>query len=282
MTEQRSPQVLVAGYASIDQALSASRHAVGGETAILRGPVHPPTTHGGCARNAAMVLTEMGIPVGLITWVGDDAEGTAYVAELSAAGVDVTSVVRGASRSPRSLLVYDPRGTAACYFHPSESSSQQLTAALRAQLEVVEWLAITVGPASVTRALLGAVPDGVRLAWNVKGDADAFPRDLVERLLRADLVCLNEAELEFVARQLADGTDPTPEALVSKGAGCVALTLGRRGYRIVTIEESFEAPVEPVEVRDPTGAGDAFFAALLAGRMRGMPPPEMDASSTSR
>ncbi|MBA3875516.1 MAG: hypothetical protein C0498_01040 [Anaerolinea sp.] len=260
---------VVSGYASLDEAFRASHHAGGGETAILRGPVHPTAGRGGCGPNAALALARLGLRSGLVTWLGDDPDGRAYFDHLRAAGVDLTGVEVGHGRSPRSLLIYDPDGAAACYFHPSRSAEQRLSQALRAQLAEVGWLAITVGPASVTQSLLDAAAPDTRLAWNVKADRAAFPPELVRRLIRSEVVCLNEAELAFVARQVGNGFAASSEALVDVGAGCVALTMGRRGYRLVSRDEQLTETVEPIEASDPTGAGDAFFAGFLAALIRG-------------
>lgn len=265
-------QVLVSGYASLDEAYTASRLAGASQTGVLSGAVRPAPRHGGCGPNAAKVLAGLGVRTGVVTWVGNDREGRAFVEALIRSGVDVTGVEVGEGASPRSLLIYDASGEAACYFHPSGSASQRVGPELGRLVAAVPWLAITVGPAALSQALLGARGSATRLAWSVKADPAAFPPELCRRLVTADVVCLNQRELGFVADVLGLRPDLRPEHLLEHGAGCVVLTRGRAGYLVAASGLSAECAVEPVEAVEPTGAGDAFFAGLLAGVVHGDDP----------
>lgn len=227
-------------------------------------------------RHAA--LARLGVQTGLVTWVGDDPQGRAFLAGLEKAGVDVTGVEMGRGPSPRSLLIYDPNGDAACYFHPSGSAGQRLGPAVEAQLDAAAWLAITVGPSSLTGQLLDRRGPATRLAWNVKADPAAFPPDLCRRLMSADLVCLNRGELAFLADALQLLPAVEPMQLVERGAGCVVLTRGADGYLVATAGGTVERAVELIAREDPTGAGDAFFAGVLAGLVRGQPPVDAAAA----
>ena len=51
----------------------------------------------------------------------------------------------------------------------------------------------------------------------------------------------------------------------------VVTTLGRDGSRITTLDGSVDVPAAPAEREaDPTGAGDAYRAGLVAGLLRGL------------
>jgi ribokinase len=265
--------VLVSGYASIDEAHTATRIAGAAQTGILTGLVRPEARPGGCGPNSARVLAGLGTRVGIVTWVGDDPQGRAFVAGLEEAGVDPTGVAIGPGPSPRSILIYDAAGDAACYFHPSGSAGQRVDPAIQGQLSGATWLAITVGPRELTEQLLDLRRPTTRLAWNVKADPAAFPPALCRRLAVADLICLNRGELAFVADAL-ELPDRDPAQLVERGAGCVVLTRGADGYLVVTADGTVERAVEPIASADPTGAGDAFFAGILAWLARGATPPD--------
>lgn len=274
----RSPlEVVVAGYASLDRTYRTSRVAAAAQTGLIADTADPPLRDGGCGPNAARTLARLGVRVGLVTWLGDDGEGLAYRARLLAEGVDPAGIEVGSGETPRSLLLYDPAGEAACYFHPSAAATQRVGPELAAQVTDARWLAITVGPSAVTRDLLDSRGQGRPLAWSVKADVDAFPPDLCAQLARAELVCLNAAELTFVATQLGADPERGVDALREHGAGWVAITGGRAGWRIVSEAGETTGAIEPAEVPDPTGAGDAFFAGLLAARLRGLPPEQAGA-----
>lgn len=273
-----APEVVVSGYASIDEAYTVSRLAGAAQTGILSGPVRPDARPGGCGPNTARTLARLGVRTGLVTWVGDDPQGRAFLTGLQEAGVDVTGVEMGRGPSPRSLLIYDPNGDAACYFHPSGSGGQRIGPAVEPQLEAAAWLAITVGSSLLTGQILDRRGPETRLAWNVKADPDAFPPELCRRLVGADLVCLNRGELAFVAAALQLPSAAEPMQLVEHGAGCVVLTRGADGYLVATAEGAVERPVQQIASDDPTGAGDAFFAGVLAGLLRGEPPTDAAAA----
>ncbi|MEZ5100258.1 MAG: PfkB family carbohydrate kinase [Thermoleophilia bacterium] len=62
--------------------------------------------------------------------------------------------------------------------------------------------------------------------------------------------------------------------LASLGVGEVVLTLGSRGALVVADGRAARVEIEPLEVADTTGAGDAFAAAYLALRQAGAEPVE--------
>jgi fructokinase len=92
---------------------------------------------------------------------------------------------------------------------------------------------------------------------------------LVDELLRnADVVKLNERELQFLHEHLALPADPEQFCRVAaeryqwQGA-CV--TFGARGCGLLLGGEYLAAPGFRIEVADPVGAGDAFAATLIHG-----------------
>ena len=88
-------------------------------------------------------------------------------------------------------------------------------------------------------------------------------------LERADVYCPS-------AGDLPTGWDgdalETTRALALAGPGIVVLKLGARGVLVRAGDRALHIPALPVEVRDPTGAGDAFCGAFLAGLVRWRDP----------
>ena len=95
-------------------------------------------------------------------------------------------------------------------------------------------------------------------------------RDLMWHVIRefADIVFLNAEE----ARALT-GRSPE-EAIHEIGESChtVVLKLGGRGSLIKHGDELFPVQVHPVQAVDTTGAGDAYAAGFLYGRVMGWSP----------
>lgn len=268
--------VLVSGYTSIDVRLVTGALPRPGESAILEGEPVPAPRWGGCAPNVARWLRRLDVPSTLLAWLGDDEEGRGYRQVLEADDVDLRLLETGAAPSPRSWLVSDEAGTTVCYFHPSGADEQRF-ADDPARRAATDWLAVTVGPAELTRSLLSAFDADLRsrrvsLAWDVKADRRAFPPDLVRRLAAADLVCLNQAEATFVGEGLGLGRPARVEDLLRHGASVVALTSGRAGALVAWPGGSDELVPDDVSSREPTGAGDAFFAGMLAALRAGAEP----------
>ena len=97
---------------------------------------------------------------------------------------------------------------------------------------------------------------------------------VLELLARADVVKLNEEELEAV-RQFT-GLPRTSEPFCREAANrygwkAVAVTSGARGCAMLVENEYIEASGYAVDVADPVGAGDAFAAAFLHGVSSGWP-----------
>jgi sugar/nucleoside kinase (ribokinase family) len=273
-----TPTVLVSGYTSIDTRLVTAALPRPGETAILAGEPRPLPQWGGCAPIVACWLCELGVPAALVAWFGDDEEGRAYRELLAGEGVDLRLVAVGDAPSPRSWLVSDADGASVCLFHPSGAEEQRFVDD-PAALADTGWLAVTVGPAGLTRSLIEAfaaplASGAVRLAWDVKADRRAFPPPLVRRLVQADLVCLNEAEAAFLGPALGLRSAAAPADLLAHGAAVVALTRGARGAVVAWAGGEEELLPPQVSGREPTGAGDALFAGMLAALQDGAEPPE--------
>ena len=270
--------VIVSGYTSIDVRLVTGVLPRPGETAILDGEPAPAPQRGGCAPTVARWLRELDVPSALVAWLGDDEEGRTYREVLRRAGVDIELLEEGWAPSPRSWLVSDSTGVTVCFFHPSEAQDQRFAddPVLRA---ATDWLAVTVGPAGLTRSLLDAFADDlaarrVRLGWDVKADHRAFPPQLVRRLLSADLVCLNQTEATFVGESIGLGRAAGVQDVLGHGATVVALTRGRQGALVAWAGGSEELAPRRVVRGESTGAGDAFFAGMLAALRAGAAPGE--------
>jgi adenosine kinase len=94
--------------------------------------------------------------------------------------------------------------------------------------------------------------------------------DLEEGSRGAWILIGNDYEMELVqqrtGRKLAKLLD-----LVAM----VVTTLGRQGSTVATKDGTLEIPPAPArQEQDPTGAGDAFRAGLVAGLLRGLSPAD--------
>ena len=258
-----------------------------GRTSKLLGAVEPEGRFGGCAPGVALALAELGQRVALVSWLGDDNYGRAYLDRLRAGGVDIAGVeIAAGQSSARALMLYDGNGSATCLHHPSGSGSLRLPASGRDRLDHARWLVLTAGPAGMTQALLDARLAQTSVAWNVKGDPSHYPMPLRRRIIEeAQLLCFNRDELAFLAEALGMPEGASAEealnALKRVTGGVLVMTDGRAGCRVIGAEGDAVIPATAIDVEDPTGVGDAFFAAFLSATIRGQAPPQAAAQATA-
>jgi len=287
MTRVTELDAVVAGDAAITFAWQVSVPPSPGRTSKLLGAVEPEGRFGGCAPGVALALAELGHRVALVSWLGDDGYGRAYLARLRDGGVDIAGVeVAAGQSSARALMLYDGNGSATCLHHPSGSGSLRLPASGRDRLGEARWLVLTAGPAGMTQALLDARRQKTSVAWNVKADPSHYPIPLRRRIIQeARLLVFNRDELAFVSEALdipeGAAAEEALNALKRETGAVLVMTNGRAGCRVIWAEGDAAIPAIPIEVEDPTGVGDAFFAAFLSATIRGEAPPQAAVRATA-
>ena len=245
-------RVVVVGSLNVDLVTHVERHPKPGETVLGSGLQR---MAGGKGANQAVAASEAGATVVMVGRVGSDEAGSAYVARLSALGIDAASI-RVAPDWPtgHALITVDEAGENSIVAVAGANASVALD-----DLEVLE----LVGPGDivlvqlevplevVTAAVRSASARGARVVLNLAPYA-ALPPDV---LALADPVVVNEHE----ALLLADSDAIALSLVVTFGAAGAAW----EGDRLTG------PVVDPLEVLDTTGAGDAFCGALSAALAAG-------------
>jgi sugar/nucleoside kinase (ribokinase family) len=239
-------------------------------------------TGGGAAANTAAWLASLGVPVTLVAVVGADRAGAERVAELRAAGVRcLVRAVAGASsgsivvlsgggdrtmlvdRGANGLLTAVDVGPAlAGARHVHVSGYTLLDPGTRpaglAALALAREHGATASVDAASAAPLRSVGGGAFLSWTTPSD-----------LLFANL---------DEARALVGSSAPLPESLASQLAAAVGGTaVVKRGADGAVWADSagvVSVPGHPATVVDPTGAGDAFAAGVLARWLDGGSPTD--------
>jgi pseudouridine kinase len=99
-------EVVIIGGANIDIKAKARSELVTGTS----NPGSVSFASGGVARNVAHNLAQLGVPVALLSAVGDDAFGSRLIAETEAAGVDCSMVLRTRQPTGSYVAVLDSEG----------------------------------------------------------------------------------------------------------------------------------------------------------------------------
>lgn len=263
-------RIAITGYASLDHVVMLDGiPAPGRTTTIVERPEQAWPRLGGSPAYVAAALAKGGVEkASPVTWVGEDEAGLDFCRHLQACGVgtDGIAAVPGA-RTPMAILAYEPDGGCLCLYHPAIPGDLALTQAQRRVIEQADWLCVTIGPTRATREALAALPPHAKLCWVVKDDPRAMPPDLAAALAaRADLICCSAAEAAFVARALA-GADRRRDGQM------LIETRGGQGAQASAGGAAIFVASEPLDITDPTGAGDTFAGGALAALAGGGTDP---------
>lgn len=239
-------RVVVLGSINVDLVTEVDRHPRPGETVLGNALVQ---YAGGKGANQAVAAAAAGADVAMIGCVGDDAGGRAYLERLQRLGIDVSAVRTVPGASGHALVAVADSGENAIIVSPgaNELLDEREVAAL-ADLGAADvlLLQLEVPHRVVCTAARRAASAGARVVLNLAPYA-GLPADVVAL---ADPVVANELE----AAALAESGTVASSVLVTFGANGVSWD-GRTWPAQV---------IDPGDVVDTTGAGDAFCGALAA------------------
>jgi sugar/nucleoside kinase (ribokinase family) len=230
---------------------------------------------GGCALNTASALAKLGLRAGVAGKVGRDALGDFVLGVLGKRGIAAGGVLRdvGAPTSATVVLV-DSRGERTFLHVPGANGklrAEELDTGLLFAGRALHVAGSLVMPAldgePTARILREARDRGLLTSLDTVFDATGRWERVLPALPRLDLFTPGLAE----ARALTGEEEPPRivARLREHGVREVALTMGADGC--YAAGEGFEGFIQAVRVHalDGTGAGDAFAAGLLYGKLAG-------------
>jgi sugar/nucleoside kinase (ribokinase family) len=231
---------------------------------------------GGCALNTASALVKLGLRTAAVGKVGSDVFGDFVLATLAERGIDAAGVLRDpVVPTSASIALVDSAGERT-FLHLQGANAAVVAGELgelpfsgRA-LHVAGALVLDALDGEPAAALLAeARRRGIHTSLDTVFDAGGRWERVLPALPYCDLVTPGLAE----ALAITGEGDPARAAarLRNLGAATVAVTLGADGCLVSG--EGFEGRVPGCGVAavDGTGAGDAFAAGFLFGRLAGWP-----------
>lgn len=257
-----SPSVFIAGPASWNSIVVLDR--LPEPTPHMQFAADNWETVGGTSAGKALSLAALGTSAVLYALIGDDEPGRKVDAALTAAGIDVR---RGASSTTERHLNLMTRAGERVSLYLSGVSEQTTDASDEVRRSMTDAEIIVLDLAAEPLRLLPLAKASGRPVWvdvhDYDGEAE-FHRPFLEA---ADAVFCNADRL----------TDPVGflRSCVAAGASFAVCTLGAEGAVAVDADgQTHRVNAVPVDVVDTNGAGDAFFAGVLAARLTGATLPE--------
>ncbi|MDZ7854727.1 carbohydrate kinase family protein [Sphaerotilus sp.] len=271
MTPTPRPVVCLGG-ANVDRKLRVAAPVRPGSS----NPVSARETFGGVARNVAENLARCGVPVQLLTAVGQDAAGRTLLDDAVRCGIDTSAVEALAGVLTGSYTaVLNPDGSlhlALAHMDLCEQLTPEWLHARSGQCRAAGLVVADLNlPAATLAALVTAATDVQAPPLVLVAVSEAKMERLPARLHGVALLVLNQGELAAWAGtdRLADGV----ARLQAAGVRDVVVTLGAAGLCHTTAAGGLAflaAPAVPPEaVVDVTGAGDALAAGLCHGLWTG-------------
>ncbi|MCX6079165.1 MAG: carbohydrate kinase family protein [Chloroflexi bacterium] len=230
------------------------------------------TSFGGVARNVAENLARLGQPVNLLSVIGKDRIGEDVLAYTRNSGVDV-SAVYATDTYPTGFYmgVLNEHGTRQFAFDDMRIMDEMTEAYLVYNEFLFEKSAMIFLDANLPEA---ALKKTFALAHKYKVPVCADPTSgtlaarLKPYLRQIKIIVPNNIEAgiltgcQFEAGDREAGLDAA-RALVNLGVEMAFITLAEYGLCYATSETNGHIPAIRTSIGDPTGAGDAFSAAVI-------------------
>ncbi|MDI9369363.1 MAG: kinase [Synergistaceae bacterium] len=264
----RTRRVVVVGAANLD--------ILGFTDAVLvardSNPGRVENRPGGVGRNIAENLARLGVPVSLVTALGDDAGGSAIRASCGLAGVGLEhSLVLPGRSSSVYMAIMDEGGDMALALSDMSILDELTAEHLDECAPLLSGAALAVADACLSEAALARLLD---LCPRVFVDPVSVGkcRRMESLLGRFHCVKMNRLEascLSGVAINSDGGLEEAARRILARGVRKVYITLGAEGAFYASPEECGTVPAVAVSPVNATGAGDAFTAAVVYGELCG-------------
>jgi ribokinase len=268
------PDVITLGDINIDLIAPIPAYPPRGGDSIAEGAL---LHTGGSAVNTAVALACLGLDVGFIGRVGQDALAAQAMADLEDANVDTRMVQLDPSVSTGIIFIaVTPDGERTMFGARGANSYTDPALLTKDYFRGARWFhfsgyALLAEPqrSAVLRALDLAAEAGCGISLDVAVEPALHARHEIYRLLpRIDVLFPNETELSLLTRS-GDSTYGL-DILLERGVGAVVAKFGANGSRVATREFRADLPAFSILAVDTTGAGDNFDAGFIAGRLAGL------------
>lgn len=243
---------------------------------------------GGDALNAAVNLTRLGNSTVLIGAVGADPMGEILLGKLKEIPIETNNIkIKNGCGTSTSAVLIEKSGERHIAHYSGANSSLCLDDIPNKIIENTKIMVI--GSAGSLPALDGdplckllrhAQAAGTQTVLDTAGLTDSYEREKIKSLFKYTdifipniqeaciLSGLGKPERAITAEQLKT----IAHCFIELGVKQVIIKLGANGSFYQSETESFLCDSFKTDVKDTTGAGDAFVAGYITGLLRGLPP----------
>jgi ribokinase len=257
------------GALNLDRLYKVEKIAEGDEEIAIQDVREEP---GGSAANTIYALGKLGISTGFIGAIGNDVEAKVVLGSLNSVGCDTSHIrIKGNTRTGLVIGIVDPRGERALYIASGANDlllEKDLDYDYLNRADFLHMSSFVSGvQLEVQKKVVEKLNPETKLSF-APGSLYAKKglEELESIIKRTNVLFLNEVEAGILV-----GKDYKESAEILIGYGCniVCVTLKEKGCYVTdgTLKEHVEAT--KTQVKDTTGAGDAFCAGFLFGFSQG-------------
>jgi sugar/nucleoside kinase (ribokinase family) len=256
--------------------------AIGGGRLIETEPLV--LTTGGIVANAGITLARLGMRVAAFTYLGDDEWAEVVRRRFAAERVDTSALeTRHERATSTSAVLIDTAGERSFAHYAGaprlldkEALLGRLDLFARSQAMLIGYYPLMTRLQEDLPEVLAAIREtGCLTAMDAAGDGGTM-QPLAHILPQLDFYCPNERE----ARHQTGAQNPGEMIGAYRSAGACGWLGIKRGERGAVVSPpsgeliEVNAVTPPGPVIDTTGAGDCFYAGLIAGVLRGLSPTD--------
>ena len=233
----------------------------------------------------AVAAARLGLKTAFIGAVGDDAFGRMLWTTLAAEGVNLHGLqTKPDYATGAAFVAYDDDGGREFVFHIRHAAAGQIepTVIPEQLFENVKWLHISGSTLALNENCLAACHHAFELTRAAGGKISLDPnlrselipleefRDILKPYLaNADLLLPTAGEAQAITGEVDENR--AVQKLAPKPSAITVLKRGSAGCSIYQNGMHIDVPGFPITEIDPTGAGDCFSAAFIAGIEAGWP-----------
>lgn len=248
----------------------------------LEEVVHFKRVQGGSPANLCMNMARLGNRTKLVATVGQDDMGSYLLDCLRPLGIDTNHLWR--SELPTTLILVT-RSMGVSNFEPYRAADCQISTlqfpdAIFDQINLFHTtcFALSKEPAqsTVADAFRKAAKRGCQLSIDANYAEKIWPdRQAAQRLLEeycqlGAIVKISEVDWERLYKTPLLTVEKAARYFLKLGARAVCITMGSEGCFAASPTEKCWLPGRKVEVKDTTGAGDAFWSGYLTAWLDGL------------
>ncbi len=257
--------LLVLGHTALDYIMQVEEFSKKNTSSIIE---KMETFNGGAANNVAVVASNCGLDVGLISCVGEDFIGSEYEQHLIDSDIDISEMIHSTeAKTPRAFVLTDKEDEQMFYFYWGAAEMYQKSPIPKEAINKAKAVHLATGdPEYNIRAGSYAYEQNKLVSFDPGQDLHLYTTDnLREMIANCNILFGNEHEIDHIVDLLELNLNQIQE----NGPEIIVKTCGEKGSIIYPKgEDPIEIDAVKTVAYDPTGAGDSYRAAFLSLYLR--------------